>query len=242
MKIIDTKTGKRLGVDGKPIMKKLAKDDPLMRNANKELEISEHSPMDPPEAYDKSASKVNGVSYDDFDEILKMFSDEHKELELHTSEFEKALNDFHTSSYVFNQEINDRFNNFFVYFDDFVLPHNRKEERYLFPILHKKLIETGEHSPNSKKETAVDLMEDDHVKFIQLASLTFNLLGLASRLPELQSRAMTFDLAYHNGKELVEMLRLHVFREDNTLFPLAQKLLSKEELSEIQLKIHDSSK
>jgi hemerythrin-like domain-containing protein len=49
----------------------------------------------------------------------------------------------------------------------------------------------------------------------------------------MQSRAITFDLAYHNGKELVELIKLHVFREDNTLFPLAQKLFTEEELENI---------
>lgn len=240
MKIIDTKTGKRLGADGKAINRQLKKDDPLMRDANKKLEVSEHSPMDPPDAYDKKSSNVNGITYADFDKVLKEMADEHKEVEQQTAKFEKALNDFHQSSYIFNQEINDRFNEFFLFFDEHILPHNRKEERFLFPVLNIKLIETGEHSPNSKKETAVDLMEDDHIKFIQLASLTFNMLGLASRLPDLKSRAMTFDLAYHNGKELVELLRLHLFREDNTVFPLAQKLLNNEEFQHIYEEMHQT--
>ena len=164
--------------------------------------------------------------------------DEHDELTKEAEKFEKALGEFHESSYLFTQDINEKFNEFFKYFDNHILPHNRKEERHLFPILHKKLIESGEHSPNKEKETAVDLMEDDHVKFIQLASLTFNLLGLASRLPDDNSRVMTFDLAYHNGKELIELLRLHIFREDNTIFPLTQKLLSEEELEKLNEEIH----
>lgn len=238
MKIIDTKTGKRVGTDQKEINKKLKQDDPLQRDVFKEDELSEHSPMDPPDAYDKDASNVDGVTYDDLSDSLKEMIAEHSELTEYADRFEKALGDFHESSYMFTQEINDRFNEFFQYFDDHILPHNRKEERHLFPVLHKRLIESGEHSPGDVKETAVDLMEDDHVKFIQLASLTFNLLGLASRLPDNHSRAITFDLAYHNGKELIELLRLHIFREDNTVFPLAQKLLSEEELIKLHIEIH----
>jgi len=231
MKIIDTKSGKRLDKDGKEIATKLKETDPLNRNVYKQDELSENSPMDPPDAYDKEATTVDGIKYDDLTPSLKNLIDEHNELIEHAAEFEKALGDFHDSSYYFTREINERFNSFFKYFDDHILPHNRKEERHLFPILHKKLIESGEHTPGDKKETAVDLMEDDHVKFIQLASLTFNLLGLASRLPDNHSRAITFDLAYHNGKELIELLRLHIFREDNTIFPLTQKLLNREELA-----------
>ena len=63
-------------------------------------------------------------------------------------------------------------------------------------------------------------------------------MGLASRLPDNHSRAITFDLAYHNGKELIELLRLHIFREDNTIFPLTQKLLSEEELATLNKAIH----
>jgi hemerythrin-like domain-containing protein len=43
----------------------------------------------------------------------------------------------------------------------------------------------------------------------------------------------TYDVAYNNAKELVELIRLHVFREDNTLFPLAQKYLTKEQFDGI---------
>ncbi|PJA07359.1 MAG: hypothetical protein COX70_06990 [Flavobacteriales bacterium CG_4_10_14_0_2_um_filter_32_8] len=231
MKIIDTTTGSRLDAEGKAIALKLKETDPLDRAANKKEELSENSPMDPPDAYDKDATTVDGITYDDLTTSLKKLIDEHNELIVFAEKFEKALGEFKDTSYLFTQEINERFNTFFKYFDNHILPHNRKEERHLFPILHKRLIASGEHSPNENKETAVDLMEDDHIKFIQLASLTFNLLGLASRLPDLQSRAVTFDLAYHNGKELVELLRLHLFREDNTIFPLAQKLLSEEELA-----------
>ena len=239
MKIIDTKTGSRLDADGKAIAKKLKSDDPLERDAYKDDELGENSPMDPPEAYDKEASNVDGITYDDLTSSLKDMIKEHDELTEHAEKFEKALGEFHDSSYLFTQDINDKFNEFFKYFDNHILPHNRKEERHLFPALHKKLIESGEHSPGNDKETAVDLMEDDHVKFIQLASLTFNLLGLASRLPDNHSRAITFDLAYHNGKELVELLRLHIFREDNTIFPLTQKLFSEEELKNLNNTMHD---
>jgi len=238
MKIIDTKSGNRLDAEGKAIAKKLKKDDPLERDVFKGDELGENSPMDPPDAYDEEATNVDGIKYEDLTASLKGMIDEHNEVTAYAEKFEKALGDFHESSYHFTQEINDRFNEFFKYFDDHILPHNRKEERHLFPALHKKLIESGEHSPNKEKETAVDLMEDDHVKFIQLATLTFNLLGLASRLPDNHSRAITFDLAYHNGKELIELLRLHIFREDNTIFPLTQKLFSEEELELLNKEIH----
>jgi hemerythrin-like domain-containing protein len=116
------------------------------------------------------------------------------------------------------------------------LPHNRKEERHYFRILHDRLIESGEHGTGDIPSTAVDLMEDDHVKFIQLAALSFNLLGLATRLRDQESRLLTFDLAYNTGRELIELLRLHIFREDETLFPLSQEILHEEDFTFINAK------
>jgi hemerythrin-like domain-containing protein len=229
MKIIDQTTGKRLVDETKQTNTLLNKIDPIKRNVEKGLEDEEDSPMDPPNAYDKTVI-VPGVDVNNLSTLLNQFIEEHKQLTEVVSEFEKALLDMMQEKFFITKEINDSFNRFFVYFDEHIVPHNKREERYLFPQLHRKLIESGEHTPNDKLTTAVDLMEDDHVKFIQLASLTFNMLGLAMRLPDMQSRAMTFDLAYHNGKELVELIKLHVFREDNTLFPLAQKLFTEEEL------------
>ncbi len=110
--------------------------------------------------------------------------------------------------------------------------HNRKEEKGLFPILQKKLLASGEHSTGENPHTPIDLMEDDHIKMIQLATLSFNLLGLAMRLKDKEDIAVTFDLAYNNGKELAELLRLHIYREDNTLFPMAQELLTEEEFNQ----------
>jgi iron-sulfur cluster repair protein YtfE (RIC family) len=97
-------------------------------------------------------------------------------------------------------------------------------------VLHAKLLAQGEHGTGTVPRTAIDLMEDDHVKFIQLGALTFNLLGLAARLPDARSALFTFDAAYETSRELTETIRLHIYREDNILFPLAHKLLSKEEL------------
>lgn len=229
MKIIN-KSGKR--VDGreaeKAIKKELKEKDPIIRNAEKG-DIEELSPMDPPDAYDEKRSI--GLDYDQLHDNLKELCDEHKGAIEKCDLFEDALNKFKEGGYYISKEINDAFNTFFVAFDENIMPHNRKEEKGLFPILQKRLLESGEHSTGENPHTPVDLMEDDHIKLIQLATLSFNLLGLAMRLKSKEAMVTTFDLAYNNGKELVELLRLHIYREDNTLFPLAQQLLTPEELS-----------
>lgn len=233
MRIIDKSTGKRVGAkdtETKEFKKKLKETDPIIRNVEKG-EMEELSPMDPPDAYDPK--RMVGMDSDQLHENLQHFVHEHNEAVVVCERFEKALHDFKNGGYYITKEINDSFNAFFVYFDEEILPHNRKEEKELFPILHQRFLEDGEHSDQENPRTPIDLMEDEHVKFIQLASLTFNFLGLAVRLRDPEARALTLDLAFNNGKELVETLKLHIFREDHTIFPLAQKLLTTEELNKI---------
>ncbi len=235
MKIIDKKTGTRVG--SKPsekasINKKLKEEDPILRNASKEEDLEEYSAMDPPEAYDKNRSI--GSNYAEMNPFIQTLMDEHKALIGKIDDFDKALLDFKESGFNFTHDISDKLNIFFRFFDDDIVPHNDREEKYFFRLLHERLIESGEHGTGDTPETAINIMEDDHNKFLQLATLSFNLLGLGSRLRDIESKGITFDLAFNTGRELVELLRLHIFREDETLFPLAQQLLTEEDFARLQ--------
>jgi hemerythrin-like domain-containing protein len=223
----------------KESLKKIEKiKEPIIRDVEKGLEDSEHSPMDPPSAYEQPGTLK--ISPEDMDGSLKEFVDDHKIAMKQVEEFEKALVQFKITGYKVDQKINEVFGTFFKYFDTELLPHNDKEEKTLFPILNKKLIEAGEHSKGESKLTAIDVMEDDHVKFIQLGTLSFNLLGLATRIKDDTSRIFILDTAYETARELIELLKLHIYREDHTLFPLAQKYLSKEEFESIENQMHKS--
>ena len=139
MKII-SKTGKR--IDGKEsdkqIKKQLKETDPILRNAEKG-EIEELSPMDPPHAFDDK--RAIGADYENLHDNLKVLSDEHKDTIVKCDAFEKALVDFKEGGYYITREINTAFNEFFVDFDENILPHFKKEEQGLFPILRKRLLE-----------------------------------------------------------------------------------------------------
>ncbi|MBT4478160.1 MAG: hypothetical protein HOC66_02015, partial [Flavobacteriales bacterium] len=67
--------------------------------------------------------------------------------------------------------------------------------------------------------------------------LAFNLIGISSRLPDEDSKNIVSDMAYQNSLELIEMLRLHIYREDETLFQLAHQLISSEEFEEMNILI-----
>ena len=231
MRLIDQKTGKLISDVSSEINKTLKQVDPIKRNAEKGEELEENSPMDPPEAYDGTV--IEGVSYEEMNGLLQRYMDEHKTCVENIDRFEKALVIYKELGYRLNNEINKTFSEFFQFFDDNILDHNQREEKQLFPLLHKRLIESGERGEGFHPRTAIDMMEDDHIKFIQLASLTFNMLGLAARLVDERSRMFVHDVAYNNGRELIELLRLHIYREDNILFPLAHKLISEEEFAEL---------
>lgn len=215
-------------------LNKLAKTDPVKRNAEKGLEQMEHTPMEPPPAYEQPGTLK--TPFEELEKPLQTLVNEHKNALAVIERFEKALTEYKSNGYKLNSTINESFKVFFNFLDDDLFPHNAKEEKTLFPILHKRLIEAGEHGIGKNPKTAIDVMEDDHVKFIQLGALTFNFLGLASRLKDEISRFFVLDTAYENGRELIELLKLHIYREDYTLFPLAQKYLSKEEFEEIENK------
>lgn len=236
MKIIDRETGARILSPEEKLKNVEVKKEKLKRSVEKGLEETENSPMDPPQAYDQPG-KI-GVSIEDMEAPLQILVSDHKKVIEQIDSFEKALVQFKSSGYKVDQEMNEVFKSFFKFFDEELLPHNTKEEKTLFPVLHKKLLEVGEHSVGEVPVTAIDIMEDDHVKFIQLGALTFNFFGIATRIQDTVSRTFILDTAYENARELVELLRLHIFREDSTLFPLAQKYLSDEDFEQIEKEMH----
>lgn len=223
-------------LQGKEMLKNLQHKEPVKRNVEKGLEDTEHSPMDPPSAYQQPGTVE--LPAGGMDPAIREFVDEHKVAIKQAEDFEKALVQFKTTGYKVDHKTNEIFSDFFKYFDTELLPHNDKEEKALFPLLNQRLIEAGEHSKGETKLTAIDVMEDDHVKFIQLGALSFNLLGLATRIKDDASRIFILDTAYETARELIELLKLHIYREDHTLFPLAQKYLNKQEFKEIESKMH----
>ena len=207
-------------------------DDPLKRFVEKEKEIEEASPMNPPDPF--SPSTVDPVAYKDMAPFLQKLMDEHKVFITVLDNFESALISWKKSGWNFNDEINKKLNELFSFLDKNTPGHNKKEEKLLFPTLHSRLLQRGEHSKGDEPKTAVDIMEDEHIKVAQLGALCLNFLGLGSRLEDKKSREIVFELAYEEGKAIVETMRLHIYREDETLFPLSMKLISQKEFEEME--------
>jgi len=191
------------------------------------------SPYAPPEAFDPP-SKEEEIPYEDMHPFLQEFIDDH-------NEYTKELNAFEATIALIeggkiDREIDERLRQFFGYFDDHIVGHNLEEEKYLFARISKKMLENGEHSNGQDNFNVIDVLEDDHVKSIQMAAITFNMFALFSRIPDEKSRYIILDVALNQAKELLELLKVHIFREDTIIFPYAQRNFSDEELTEIQQK------
>ncbi|GMU85028.1 MAG: hypothetical protein AMXMBFR48_02700 [Ignavibacteriales bacterium] len=218
---------------------KLDQSDSIKRFVEKDSD-EELSPMSPPDAYAPPA--LEDMNVDEMDEVLRRFIEEHNNCLKKVDSFEQALNRIREEGFGAHKEVSNALSDFFEFVDTNITKHNIKEEKILFPLLQERYFETGEHSQGSVQKTAVDMLEDDHVKFMQLAGITFTLLGLAGRLPDQSSRLVVLDFALEQGKMLAEMLRLHIFREDKIVFPFAQKNLSPEEFSKIKTRMDEFEK
>ena len=188
--------------------------------------------MDPPDAY--SPPNTDAVAYEEMHPFLQKLVDEHKACIKKLDAFEEAL--LHIQNEGLSREVDDKLRDFFDFFDNNIVKHNQKEEATLFPVLHQRLIENGEHGKGPEALTAVDMLEDDHIKALQLAAVVFNFFGLAVRLPDANSRMIVMDAALEQGKTLVELLKLHIFREDNIVFAQAHQLLTRAEFEEMEIK------
>lgn len=188
-----------------------------------------YSPMAPPDAYKPPA--IEAVPYEELHAMLQTLIDEHKITLQKIKDLEDTLIEIKTDGV--NKERNKKLSDFFEFLDKNILLHNLKEERVLFPFIHDRMIDNGEHGSGAIPDTAVDMLENDHIKTMELATLTFSLMGITSRITDPISKALLLDTAIEQGLALVELLRLHIFREDNVVFPLAHKYLTAEDFIEI---------
>ncbi len=208
---------------------------PLKRHVNKEVEDLP-SPMDPPEAY--APSNVGEITAGELSAPLQSLIQDHEEFLKILTAFDRALVELKERAWKFTPEISAVLKRFFQWTDEEMPRHSRKEEKALFPILSEKFLASGEHSPGAQPVTPVDVMEADHRTVELGVNLVFNLLGLAARIKDAEARDLLFEHAFHQGQEIVEVMKLHIYKENTTLFPLAQRLLSAEEMSVVERKMN----
>jgi hemerythrin-like domain-containing protein len=200
--------------------------------AEEETEIGDGgaSPYAPPEAY--NPPKIDEqIPYENMHPLLQKFIDEHNDYDRITTNFEETLEMIKSGKV--DKEVNDRLLEFYTYFDEKVREHNIEEEKTIFPVISKIMNETGDHSKSGDYFNSIDVLEDEHSKMFQLSAITFNLFALFSRIPDEKSRIIILDAALEQAKELVELLKVHAYREDTIIFNYAQTKLSDEEMTEM---------
>ena len=102
---------------------------------------------------------------------------------------------------------------FAAYLENEVVQHFRLEEQALFPLL------AGHLSP---EQGPLAVMHAEHASFREL------LAGLTNAL-----RAGNRDAQRTHAAQLIELLRGHIAKEDQVLFPMAARLLSTAEQAEV---------
>jgi len=208
----------------------LKRIDPVKRQPQQGLTAAAAlSPMDPPDAY--APPNIKTVALEDMHPFLRELVTEHRPLLAEVDAFENAILAVQKNGY--SKETDAQLKHFLNFFDEEFIAHNRREEATLFPLLRQRLLASAEHGSGTDSQTPVDLMQDEHTKAAQLAAVILNFLGLAFRFTEEKTRLIVLDAALEQSKFLVELLRLHVFREDNLIFPMAQQMITAAEFEKM---------
>lgn len=200
--------------------------DPVTKQAERGIEDAGLSPMDPPEAYAPPA--MDPIALADLHPFLRRLSEEHIGLSAELKAVEAVIASVRSDG--LTRERYRELKHFLGVIDRDFIPHCREEERALFPLLGERLIDHGEHSKGRERRTAIDVMMEDHLRAIQLAAVALNFLQIAGKLPDQRSAGIVAEAALGELTQLVELLRLHMFREDNIVFASAQRLLLTAEL------------
>jgi len=177
------------------------------------------------ETEEKSGIDMDDIPYEDMHPFLQELIDKHRVYTKELNAFEEAITMIENGQT--DREVDEKLRQFFTYFDDQIVSHNQEGERYLFVRISKKMTEDEDFN-------VIDFLETDHAKSIQMAAIAFNMLALFSRIPDEQSRFIVLDVALKQAKELLELLSVHIYREDTMIFPYAQRNFTNEELTEIQ--------
>lgn len=208
-------------------------NDPLKKQEKVEkLNNDTMSPMAPPEAYEGSTPKDLGRNSDN--KFLQELEQDHIEFMAHINSFISAMHDAKEKKKI-EADCLRRILSFFEYFDKEFVIHNKKEERYLFPILTKRLIESGEHSVGlGERTTPIDILESEHMQALQLGAIISNAIEILPRIKNEDAHYSILANAVNKGFVLAELLKLHIHREDNIIFVLAKNLLTDEDVKEVE--------
>lgn len=139
----------------------------------------------------------------------------HNCIEELSSDHEKILEKLDELQDAINPLIDkDRIREFLHFTETFAEPHHQKEEKVLFPALEKKGI------PNEGGPIGMMLYEHETKR------------GYVKALKE-ALEASDENGIRENAQAIVNLLRDHIYKEDNILYPCAKDALTEDELIEL---------
>ena len=205
--------------------------DPLKaQSVAKESDMGGLSPMGDAEDFQPSADIQ--YTYEELHPFFKDLYNEHVELTEKVEKLKKSVVII-SNEHNLNNESVELLKDFLEFFHQEFVPHNKKEESRFFPLLHKRLLESEEHSTGRQPFTGVKILEDDHIHALRLGAILSNLVYLYSQINDFKSRSTVLNELKKTANELAEVIELHIFREDHIALGLGQKLLTREELDYI---------
>ena len=110
---------------------------------------------------------------------------------------------------------------FLEFTESFAEPHHRKEEKVLFPDLEKKGI--------PREGGPIGVMLSEHEAKRGLVKELRRLMEEPAFVKTTAGKAKIKE----NALAIVSLLRDHIFKEDNILYPCAKDALSEEEMAEL---------
>lgn len=208
------------------------KNDPIKRqpSVSQEDRGAGLSPMAPPEV-DSELISID-IPYEQMHPFFQELMDEHRELEKVVNTLEE-VSDSIKKKRALDGPTYKALKKFLVDFNEGFVEHNQKEEKIFFPILHKRLLEVGEHSKGKEVFTGVDILQSEHVQGVKLLSSIETALDIIDLIQDQKSREEVLGVIVRRSNELVELMNMHVTREDNIIFKMAMKILTPEDLEMI---------
>ncbi len=191
---------------------------------------SQYSPLSPPDAL-TPPSNVK-VLYDNLHPYLKLLVDDHNRLKIEMDKFQLVLLDLSASRDVLGKNAQAVKSFFDIFMTEFI-QHNQQEEKILFPILAKRFLEVGEHSKAARPITPIDILKNEHIEAMQVGAEARCTWALIHQIIDPSSQTILLGNFLRKSHTLLEMMRLHIFREDDIVFSLAQKHLTPGQLDEM---------
>lgn len=139
-------------------------------------------------------------------DCIEELKSDHQIILTHLDDLEKAIN----QSKISHVKVEE----FLHFTETFAEPHHQKEEQVLFPALEKKGI------PNEGGPIGMMLLEH--------AAKRDYLAKMREALQENNETKLK-----ENTQAMISLLRNHIYKEDNILYPCAQDVLTKEELASL---------